>query len=96
MRWSGLSPVAGQRGGRSVRGIEAVGVHVEGKARGAGFDGLREVSRRPRTSQARLPAEVEVLVCELRRAHPRWVPGGSRSRWPSGELRDGAADDPRP
>jgi transposase len=44
------------------------------KARHAagGIDGLREVSRRPRTSPARLGAEVEALVCELRRAHPRW------------------------
>jgi transposase len=38
----------------------------------AGIDGLREVSRRPRTSPSRLPAEAEALVCELRRAHPRW------------------------
>ena len=37
-----------------------------------GIDGLREASRRPRTSPSRLPAEVEALVCELRRAHPRW------------------------
>jgi transposase InsO family protein len=37
-----------------------------------GIDGLRDVSRRPRTSPSRLPAEVEALVCELRRAHPRW------------------------
>ncbi|MEU5426867.1 IS481 family transposase [Streptomyces olivoreticuli] len=37
-----------------------------------GFEGLREVSRRPRTSPTRLPAEVEALVCEMRRAHPRW------------------------
>lgn len=37
-----------------------------------GIDGLRDASRRPRTSPARLPAETEALVCELRRAHPRW------------------------
>ena len=37
-----------------------------------GIDGLRDASRRPRTSPSRLPAEVEALVCELRRAHPRW------------------------
>ena len=37
-----------------------------------GIDGLRDVSRRPRTSPSRLPAETEALVCELRRAHPRW------------------------
>ena len=38
----------------------------------AGIDGLRESSRRPRTSPSRLAPEVEALVCELRRAHPRW------------------------
>jgi transposase InsO family protein len=38
----------------------------------AGVDGLREASRRPRTSPSRLAAESEALVCELRRAHPRW------------------------
>ncbi len=38
----------------------------------AGVDGLREASRRPRTSPSRLPAETEALICELRRAHPRW------------------------
>ena len=38
----------------------------------AGIDGLRETSRRPRTSPSWLAAETEALVCELRRAHPRW------------------------
>ncbi|MFD9442316.1 helix-turn-helix domain-containing protein [Streptomyces sp. NPDC060006] len=37
-----------------------------------GFEGLREKSRRPRTSPTRLPAEVEALACEMRRANPRW------------------------
>src|ERR1700677_1476890 len=37
-----------------------------------GIDGLRDASRRPRTSPSRLPGEIEALVCELRRAHPRW------------------------
>ena len=37
-----------------------------------GIDGLRDASRRPRTSPSRLPAEAESLACELRRAHPRW------------------------
>jgi transposase len=37
-----------------------------------GVTGLEEKSRRPRTSPRRMPAEVEALVCELRRAHPRW------------------------
>ena len=38
----------------------------------AGVDGLREASRRPKTSPARIPAEVEAVVCEMRRMHPRW------------------------
>ena len=38
----------------------------------AGIDGLREATRRPRTSPSRLAAGTEALVCELRRAHPRW------------------------
>jgi transposase InsO family protein len=37
-----------------------------------GVAGLADRSRRPRTSPRRMPAEVEALVCELRRAHPRW------------------------
>jgi transposase InsO family protein len=45
---------------------------VEGRHAAAGIDGLREVSRRPRTSPSRLAASTEALVCELRRAHPRW------------------------
>ncbi|MEU1276351.1 IS481 family transposase [Streptomyces sp. NPDC005799] len=37
-----------------------------------GRGGLDDVSRRPHSSPHRLAAEVEALVCELRRAHPRW------------------------
>jgi transposase InsO family protein len=37
-----------------------------------GVLGLRDLSRRPRTSPARLAADVEARVCEMRRAHPRW------------------------
>jgi transposase len=39
-----------------------------------GEQGLMERSLRPRTSPTRLAAEVEALVCELRRSHPRWRP----------------------
>lgn len=42
------------------------------KYEAAGLEGLREKSRRPRTSPTRLPAEVEALVCEMRRTNPRW------------------------
>jgi transposase len=34
--------------------------------------GLVDKSRRPRTSPHRISAEVEALICELRRSHPRW------------------------
>jgi Transposase and inactivated derivatives len=37
-----------------------------------GMPGLADRSRRPRTSPTRLPAEVEALICEMRRRHPRW------------------------
>lgn len=37
-----------------------------------GVAGLQDKSRRPRSSPQRISAEVESLVCELRRAHPRW------------------------
>jgi transposase len=39
-----------------------------------GEQGLVERSRRPKTSPTRLAADVEALVCELRRSHPRWGP----------------------
>ncbi|WP_198152842.1 helix-turn-helix domain-containing protein [Pseudofrankia sp. DC12] len=37
-----------------------------------GKTGLADRSRRPRTSPMKLDAEVEALICELRREHPRW------------------------
>jgi transposase InsO family protein len=37
-----------------------------------GMPGLADRSRRPHTSPTRLPADVEALICELRRQHPRW------------------------
>lgn len=46
-----------------------------------GRPGLADRSRRPRTSPTRLPAEVEALICQLRRQHPRWALGGSAMSW---------------
>ena len=37
-----------------------------------GMAGLADRSRRPRSSPTRTPAEVEALICQLRRDHPRW------------------------
>jgi transposase InsO family protein len=37
-----------------------------------GMPGLADRSRRPKSSPSRVDAEVESLVCRLRREHPRW------------------------
>jgi transposase InsO family protein len=37
-----------------------------------GMPGLTDRSRRPRSSPSRVDAEVEALICRLRREHPRW------------------------
>ncbi|MFD6664467.1 IS481 family transposase [Micromonospora chalcea] len=37
-----------------------------------GLEGLADRSSRPRSSPGRTPPEVEALICELRRNHPRW------------------------
>lgn len=42
--------------------------------RESGLGGLVDRSRRAHSSPSQMPAEVEVLVCELRRRHPRWRP----------------------
>ncbi len=42
--------------------------------RASGLGGLVDRSRRPLSSPSQMPAAVEVLVCELRRQHPRWGP----------------------
>jgi transposase InsO family protein len=43
-----------------------------------GVAGLADRSRRPHSSPAQASADVEVVVCELRRQHPRW--GAKRIR----------------
>nr|WP_319018791.1 IS481 family transposase [Microbispora sitophila] len=42
--------------------------------RESGLSGLADRSRRPKSSPSQLSAEVEAVVCELRREHPRWGP----------------------
>ncbi|MEV4167914.1 IS481 family transposase [Nonomuraea sp. NPDC049709] len=42
--------------------------------RESGLGGLVDRSRRPHSSPSQMSARVEVLVCELRRRHPRWGP----------------------
>jgi transposase InsO family protein len=52
-----------------------------------GVPGLADRSRRPLTSPGRLPAEVEALICQMRREHPRW--GARRITWELGLQGDG-------
>jgi len=40
----------------------------------AGLGGLPDRSRRPKSSPGQVSAEVEAVVCEMRREHPRWGP----------------------
>lgn len=42
--------------------------------RESGLSGLVDRSRRPKSSPSQLSAEVEAVLCELRREHPRWGP----------------------
>ncbi|CQD18931.1 integrase catalytic subunit [Mycobacterium europaeum] len=54
-------------------GVSRQSVHAwKGKYLAGGIEALREASRRPRTSPTRVESAVEALVCEMRRAHPRW------------------------
>lgn len=39
-----------------------------------GINGLADRSRRPKTSPTRLASDIEAVICELRRSHPRWGP----------------------
>lgn len=40
--------------------------------REGGRDGLKDRSRRPHNSPSRVPVEVELAICQLREAYPRW------------------------
>jgi transposase len=46
-----------------------------------GMAGLFDRSRRPHTSPTKLDADVEALICRMRRDHPRWGGGGSAMSW---------------
>jgi transposase InsO family protein len=50
-----------------------------GRYRDEGLAGLSDRSSRPVSSPSRTPAEVEALICELRRNHPCW--GARRLVW---------------
>ena len=46
-----------------------------------GLGGLMDRSRRPDSCPHQVGAEIEVMVCELRREHPRWGPLSLSMRW---------------
>ena len=61
-------------------GVSRQGVHRWlSRYRDHGLAGLSDRSSRPRSSPTRTPAEVEALICELRRNHPSW--GARRLVW---------------
>lgn len=37
-----------------------------------GLAGLEDQSRRPRSSPVKIPPELEIRICEMRKGHPRW------------------------
>lgn len=56
-------------------GVSRQSVHAWVKRyRVEGLAGLADRSKRPVSSPGQMPAEVEAVVCELRREHPRWGP----------------------
>jgi transposase InsO family protein len=64
---AGVSEVAAEAG------VSRQSVHTWlGRYRAAGLAGLADRSQRPHVNPNRASSEVEAVVCELRRAHPRW------------------------
>src|SRR3954463_7261571 len=56
-------------------GVSRQAVHRwKNRYQSGGLEALADRSKRPRSSPWQVPAEVEALVCEMRRAHPRWGP----------------------
>ncbi|SFP00188.1 Transposase InsO and inactivated derivatives [Actinomadura madurae] len=56
-------------------GVSRQSVHAWVKRyRAEGLAGLADRSRRPVSSPGQMSAQVEAVVCELRREHPRWGP----------------------
>jgi transposase InsO family protein len=54
-------------------GVSRQSVHTWlGRYRQAGLAGLADRSQRPHVNPNRAASEIEAVVCELRRAHPRW------------------------
>jgi transposase InsO family protein len=56
-------------------GVSRQAVHRwKNRYQSGGLEALADRSKRPKSSPWQVPAEVEALVCEMRRAHPRWGP----------------------
>jgi transposase InsO family protein len=56
-------------------GVSRQAVHRwRNRYQAGGLEALADRSKRPRSSPWQVPAEVEALVCEMRRTHPRWGP----------------------
>jgi transposase InsO family protein len=56
-------------------GVSRQAVHRwKNRYRFGGLQALADRPKRPRSSPWQVPAEVEALVCEMRRSHPRWGP----------------------
>jgi transposase len=56
-------------------GVSRQSVHAWiARYRGGGLGGLADRPRRPDTCPHQVSAEIEAVVCELRREHPRWGP----------------------
>src|SRR4051794_24482414 len=56
-------------------GVSRQAVHRwQNRYRSGGLEALADRSKRPKSSPWQVSAEVEALVCEMRRAHPRWGP----------------------
>jgi transposase len=57
-------------------GVSRQSVHAwVRRYRAGGLAALADRSHRPTSCPHQIPAEMEVLVCELRRSHTRWGPG---------------------
>src|SRR5215213_1159107 len=56
-------------------GVSRQAVHRwKNRYQSGGLEALADRSKRPKSSPWQVSAEVEALVCEMRRAHPRWGP----------------------
>jgi transposase len=68
-------------------GVSRQAVHRwVGRYRAEGLEGLADRSHRPKSSPWQVSAEVEALVCEMRRMHPRWGRAGCAQSWPGAGL----------